>query len=519
VSGSGGLRRDLAIGFSLATLWFVGVWSDLLAFLYVSDRYPVGALPCWNDYAAVVLDVCVLGIVFTLLTRLFRGVPSRVRAAAEWIFLASLIVPLNAIRNHFSTPVERLFAAMPPAGARVAAALLIACAALVVIRKRAAVVRVVGACLLIVFPLVPVTFAQAAWAILRAGSGVRCGSAGAELPRLTARPPVRVLWIVYDELAEAAAFDGRPAGLALPALDRLRRESLFATNAVPPADRTERSMPSFITGAIVEDAALVGRNELQLTIRGRADPLRWTARDTVFARARALGVNSAAAGFFLPYCALIGEALTACAWQPCVTCGRLVGAFGSSVWESMRNQVSELGPRYGRRRHLEAYRALQAASIELAGDPAIGLGLLHIPVPHDPPIYDRARGELSLSVAPGHGYFDNLALADRSLGELRRAMERSGTWDGTTVLLFGDHGRRTFDEGVSIADPRVPFIAKLAGRREPLAYSHPFNVVLVHDLTLELLAGRIESAGQLAAWLDAQRGRWPASLAPTHSTH
>ena len=35
-------RQDVAIGLSLATLWFIGVWSDLLPFLYLSSRFPVG---------------------------------------------------------------------------------------------------------------------------------------------------------------------------------------------------------------------------------------------------------------------------------------------------------------------------------------------------------------------------------------------------------------------------------------------------------------------------------------------
>jgi hypothetical protein len=516
-TAGGGVRRDLAIGLSLATLWFIGVWSDLLAFLYISDRYPVGALPCWNDYAAVVANVCVLGIAFALIKRLWRSAAGPLRTAGEWLLIASLIVPLNAIRNHFNTPAERIFAALPPRAAQATAVLAIVVMAIVVIRWRAAVVRGLGAGLLILFPLVLVTFAQAGWAVLQGPGGMRCGSAGAELPRLPIRLSARVLWIVYDELEERATFESRPDDLALPELDRLRRESFSASNAVPPADRTERSMPSFISGAIVEDAALVGRNELRLTVRGHAEPRRWTADHTVFARARPLGVNSAVAGFFLPYCALIGEALTSCSWQPCVTCGRLVGAFGGTVTESMANQVSELAPRYGRRRHLEAYRALQAAAIRIARDPSIGLALLHIPVPHDPPIYDRARGEMSLVVPPGRGYFDNLALVDRSLGELRRAMEESGSWKSTTVVLFGDHGRRVFRDGVSIADPRVPFIVKLAGQRQPLAYEKPFNLVLVHDLTIELLSGRMTNAQQVAAWLDAHRADWPASLAATHS--
>ncbi len=89
---------------------------------------------------------------------------------------------------------------------------------------------------------------------------------------------------------------------------------------------------------------------------------------------------------------MVGDSLTTCQWQPCVTCGRLTGVFGNSLGESMWHQASELGPQYGRRRHMAAFKTLQEASIALAADPSIGLALLHLPVPHEPGIYDRARG-------------------------------------------------------------------------------------------------------------------------------
>lgn len=501
------MARDLAVGLSLATWWFIGAWSDLLPFLYISDRFPIGALPCWNDFLAVVLNVTLLGGLFALLRRAGRTLSGTALAAADWLFLASFVVPANTVRNHFHTPVERVWERLPANLSLVLAALAALTALGVMARWRRQIVRGMSTALVIAFPLVPMTFAQAGWALSQAGSRLRCDAAGPLAPRLSASPPARVLWLVYDELEQHAVFDGRPPDLQMPAFDRLRREGFHATAALPPGDRTERTIPAVLTGLPVLDSALVGRNELRVTLASSGEPAIWNGDQTLFARARALGLNTAAAGFFLPYCALLGDVLTDCAWQPCTTCGRMVGAFGQGVLESMRNQASELGPFYSRRRHLAAYIALQDAARSLATDPAIGFGLLHLPVPHEPPIYDRRRGAFSLRRPPGAGYYDNLALADRSLGELRRAMEAAGTWVGTTLFVFGDHGRRA--EGNRIEHPAVPFIAKLAGQAAPVRYEASFNLVLVHDLTLAILAGEISTTDQVLRWLDANRHQWP----------
>ena len=503
------MARDLAVGLSLATLWFIGAWSDLLPFLYISDRFPIGALPCWNDFLAVVLNVTLLGGLFALLRRACRKLSGMALAAADWLFLGSFVVPANTVRNHFHTPVERVWERLPANWSLVVAVVAALTALAVMARWRRPIVRGMSTALVIVFPLVPMTFAQAGWALSQAGGRLRCDAAGGLAPRLSTSPPARVLWLVYDELEQHAVFDDRAADLQMPAFDRLRREAFHATAALPPGDRTERTIPAVLTGVPVLDSALVGRNQLRLTLAGRIDPLIWHGDLTLFARVRALGVNTAAAGFFLPYCALLGDVLSDCAWQPCTTCGRMVGAFGEGVLESMRNQASELGPFYSRRRHLAAYRSLQDAARSIAIDPAIGFALLHLPVPHEPPIYDRRRGTFSVRTPPGAGYYDNLALADRSLGELRGAMEAAGTWIGTTLFVFGDHGRRA--EGNRIDHPAVPFIVKLAGQAAPARYEAPFNLVLVHDLTLAVLTGTLTTPEHVSAWLDAHRSAWAAA--------
>jgi arylsulfatase A-like enzyme len=126
--------------------------------------------------------------------------------------------------------------------------------------------------------------------------------------------------------------------------------------------------------------------------------------------------------------------------------------------------------------------------------------MLHLNVPHEPGIYDRDRGDFTLRPPRGDPYVHNLALADRTLGEIRAAVERAGLWEKTTIMVFGDHGRRAADY-ITVRDNRVPLMVKLAGQAEGVAVPGPVDLLKLHDLTLEILAGRITTADQVIAWL------------------
>ena len=499
------MARSLAIASSLATLWWIGIWSDLIPFLYISDRFPIGALPCWNDFLAVTLNVVWLTGVFLLLGRLYPRLPPRAAAMAEGVFLASFVVPANVVRNHFHLPFETALASAPRSSLLALAAFVLVVSAVVIARWRGAIVASTLTALAIMCPLVAITFAQAGWAISQARGPMQCSGTGHLATALPGLPRVRVLWVMFDELEEHAAFEARPAGLALPALDRFRAEAFTATSALPPGDRTERSMPGVLSGRVITDSRLAGPNQLLVEAAGVEGSVRWSGADTVFGDARRLGVNTGVAGFFLPYCALIGDVLTTCTWQPCVTCGRMVGAFGETVRESMKNQLSELVPRYSRRRHLAAYRALREAGLRLAVDPSIGLALVHLPVPHAPPIYDAASGTFSFDRPEGPGYYDNLALADRTFAELRQAAESSGTWPHTAVIVFGDHGRRNVSDDSRIAHPTVPLLVKLPGRQVPHLYTSPVSLAILRALSIDILAGHVTTSDEVAAWLDARQ--------------
>ncbi|MFY9556125.1 MAG: sulfatase-like hydrolase/transferase, partial [Blastocatellia bacterium] len=168
------------------------------------------------------------------------------------------------------------------------------------------------------------------------------------------------------------------------------------------------------------------------------------------------------------------------------------------------------------RKQFEAYLGVLEGAKKAAIDPALGLILVHWPLPHPPGIYNRHKSDFELNAESS--YLDNLELADRALGELRAAMEDAGVWENTIILVTSDHmwradmWRPTYmwtaeDEQAlpSVADHRVPFLLKLAGQKHEVEYDPEFNTILTHDLLLALLGGEIARPDTVMSWLDRHR--------------
>jgi hypothetical protein len=249
----------------------------------------------------------------------------------------------------------------------------------------------------------------------------------------------------------------------------------------------------------------------------------------VFSLARKAGFNTALAGWFLPYCRIIGNDLTACS-SPF----RRDRHSQMTLTETMLDQTQEVLPAilpnrlinkndrflriHEKQTHLLVYLSVMGDAKKLAVDPNLGLVLLHYPVPHTPGIYDRRRDKFSIE--PGRNYLDNLRLADRTMGELRHAMEQAGLWDRSTVIVTSDHRWRpwmwktltdwtpeeqTLAARLATPDQRVPFLLKLAGQNHAYPYHQPFNTVVMHDLLLELLRGELAGVDGVVKWLDEHR--------------
>ena len=309
----------------------------------------------------------------------------------------------------------------------------------------------------------------------------------------------------------------------------MRSISLVGGNAFAPAGETRRSVASMLLGKQVTWARPSSPTELPCEIgigdqAVRADDC-WTSHEDLFATLRERGVASGVAGWYHPYCRLFARSLTRCAWAglPYWNSSRLRDSFDQQ-WDEVIKGIPGLRNRLqpGRRirqDHANAYASIRQAALEIAADPAIGFAFLHFPVPHHPDIYDPAREELAVDDA--RSYFDNLALADRTLGEVRAAMESTGVWDESTVFVTSDHWWRAIHRGDWGLQPeeervfadgvnrRIPFFVKFRGQRSPVAYDKPFNTILIHDLTLAVFSARIGTPEGASAWLDLTRGRAP----------
>jgi hypothetical protein len=168
---------------------------------------------------------------------------------------------------------------------------------------------------------------------------------------------------------------------------------------------------------------------------------------------------------------------------------------------------------YVQERQQQQYFRIRDRVYAAAEDRQIDFLFAHLPTPHMFAVYDRARRDFMLSGRID--YLDNLALVDRTIGELRRELEHDGLWDSTTLIVSSDHGLRPelwrghygwdaqMEQLSAEATSRVPFIVKLAGQHTPVRFEQPFSAVVTGDLALAILGGQVSTAPEAAAWLDA----------------
>ena len=337
---------------------------------------------------ALLLNIVGLAAVAFLGVRALRRVrqPTGRRLAAV-AAAATLLIALNFVRITHEI-VER-WTDLIGRPALMAFAVLVLVASLGWPHRALPVIRRVA---LVASPLAVLTLGHALWMFLEVAAGPVWRRVD-PIPLARTPPSLRrVVWLVFEELDQRITFEARPAGLALPELDRLRRESLYADAAGPPAGTPEVSMPALITGRPVIAVAPAGPNDLELTFR-EGKPARWSAHPSVFSRARALGYDTALIGWHLPYPRVLGGSLGVADWRPSDAHEQ---TRGDTFSQTLRNQWGSLVPPANVRR-LASQRVAELGelAIRTAADRRFGLVLLHLPVPRPPGIYDRASGRLT----------------------------------------------------------------------------------------------------------------------------
>lgn len=513
--------RDFLIALSLANLLFLRAWEKSRLGSFLNDFKP--------DGLSIAFSVLVTGAVLWIGWRLVRSSP-RLSVAARIIFLLLLLIPLNGLRLYY----QQSFVPIYSDKYRWVGWLILALLALPIIiaglRRRLGLRFLVRYGIGLVLLLAPFTLFTFGRVLIDSYQAVRTGQRqvpktltevkARSLPATKASPQrrQRVVWIIFDELDERIAFKERPASLSLPEFDRLRAESMVASAAYPPGAQTGQSVPALLNGSLVQDETPYGETALALWDGDESKAVIWNSGMTIFAETSADGIKTGLAGVYFPYCAILSDRINDCRdfrsfrtnesfikrVKRSVTIALDAIPFSYRLWlreSQLRNDIEE-------------YQFSIREGGSLAADQKFDLVYIHLPVPHPPAIYDRRSARLD--VASRHSYLDNLALADVALGNLRRAMEQSGAWQSSTVIVTSDHWWRSYfwkggpywgpeDDstfGGRAPEHIVPFMVKLAGSSERLLYERPFNTVISRKLIMAILKEGIATHADLARWLD-----------------
>jgi hypothetical protein len=326
----------------------------------------------------------------------------------------------------------------------------------------------------------------------------------------------RILWIVLDELSYRQIYEHRYPGLKLPAFDRLAAVSTVFTRTVPAGYFTDIVIPSLMTGQHLDNVGAPAAG-FPLLVRN-ASTRAWqpfAPHQTVFQDALNLGYGTAVAGWWNPYCRILSEVLDQCFWTShselrggMYSSQSVISNTESPVLNVLRKMPWHSSPSDSTYFHQLDYWELVAAGDKLLEDRSATFLLLHMPIPHGPGIYNRQTASFATS---NPSYLDNLALCDDYLGHVRKKLEENGTWDGTTLVLMGDHSwritsRADLDPEERAAtnggqfDDRPAYIVKLAHQNTPARIDTLFAALRTRDLFDNLLTGRISTSRQLVRW-------------------
>jgi len=517
--GKSAIVKDALACLAVANLYLLDVWRTLLI---PARQYHLLILPRPIDFGLAILNILGFAVVMSIALALARQcIGERGASTLALLYLSLLFIFLVRAYNLDSYWPNRI---------RALAVTLVGSGLLATWKSPERLSKIFRSIGLALLPCLVVTTAHSAESLFL--SHVESGSALSRPAGIGHRPPkvARTALIIFDMLDFDLLFGHKPADVNVPAFEQLRTETLFATNAESPAAFTELSLPAMTIGKVVTDTNPISPNDLLLTVEGSPRKSHWTLEPSIFSEARNSGMAVGIVGWYHPYCRLFRPMLSSCEWVPIP--GRLKDR-GPTGWETERAITEMLvddligpGPnviqiivnkeKNGRQRYIDSYRRLLHAATEALTDNALNLVVVHLSVPHTPPIYKRSKQEFSTEEGD---YLDNLELADRTLAVLRHEMAKAGLWESTNIVITSDHGFRSAGPpnwNHNATPLHVPFFLKISGFHEHIEDNHRLNTIIVHDLLLDLLNNKITTPLGAKDFLD-QHSPYGCRTQPTDS--
>lgn len=506
----GGRGTRLLAALSLTNLLAIQVW---LVLLRPGQEHPLPA----EEFIAAPAAILLLGGMLWLLGECGRRMlplPARVLGLGG-LWLLILWAALKPSLQQWLTHALGVHAALT-----YVVALLVPMVVLtLMLRWSVAALRGLMGAALVMAPFLLVTFLQSGWQAAHRAPSVPLLSA-TEVPRLP--PDVarrRTVVLLFDEFDFELAFAPGVRRDALPVLDRLRHESLFATNAFPPMHSTIMALPAMLTGRLVAEGRTSPEpGDVLVRFDQAANFERFSAQTTVFSRLRKAGLSSLRlSDALLPPVRMVGPAdadqvvapyrIPRSMWQR--VSGHLVALCASLPMAKGRGWDMALSNALGVPSPSIDIEGVARQMVDLAGDAEADVIFMHLLLPHLPVVNDTSRR--SFGAVSSVDYRDNLPAVDRVVGEVVERLKEKGRLDSTQLLVVSDHFFRFKRAAFGVGDHRVPFVARFGDDARPIGdMAQPFNTVLLADMLMEVAAGRITSSAELEAWI-LQRARFGES--------
>jgi hypothetical protein len=339
------------------------------------------------------------------------------------------------------------------------------------------------------------------------------GRAAGMLP--TREDANRVIWMIFDELDQRMVFGARPARIHMTAFNRLRAESIYADHVKTPALDTALAIPALLSGQLVTDIKL-NTSKLLIKTGNCPDWKDFNSEPNLFSRARAAGFNTGVSGWHHPYCRVMGNNLSDCRWDTNSTDVISIERYLRSrplyydavyltemqalqlpVLQTFQGKITQFAQQ---ETEIASTRFVVENALRMLRNRNLNVVFVHVPIPHPPGIWNRETQSFTLGAST---YLDNLQLADKLLGDMRRVLEQTGDWDQSVILVSSDHPYRSFLWAPAQDwQPYVPFLLKLPRQHQAVVYHREFNNVVTADLLLEALERRVRTAPEAVKWLE-----------------
>ena len=336
----------------------------------------------------------------------------------------------------------------------------------------------------------------------------------------------RVIWILLDELSYDQVYEHRMATLQMPHFDELRSDSVVFSDVQPEGYYTERILPALFIGRKINNIRSDAKRDLEYHDYFENRWERFDQQATIFGEAKRLGWTTGVAGWYNPYCHILHDVLDSCYWQSIVPFeGKVAG--DQPTLAEVATAPFELPTRESRvslyrsvvRAHAQEYLDLTGASDSLIRNEGVDLVMLHLPVPHPVGIYNRRADKLG---AIG-SYIDNLALTDKTVGDLLQTIQGTAEASRTIVIVSSDHSWRINewryhslwtkeDQRASGGkfDTRPFLLVRFPDSKAGETRAEAVPELATNGILRAILEGEIRSQGQLNEWLDKREagGRW-----------